>query len=226
MNQVNQTTKRCTYCSVEIPSDAVECKYCGERFVKPPGFKVGTRSVDHIGNTGLYLTFLFGGFILCVFGGIASVTNGKAAPVLIGLGFMALLVALILFFVLFYQVWRFVINESLRNNLVPSIETPAKAVGFCFIPFFNFYWYFQAFGKFTKDFNALVKAKGYNRTITERLGIAIPILIVISIVPFIGYVITGINFLILYPIFINQAVRLCKEIGGNDKPQKEFVFSN
>jgi hypothetical protein len=39
-------------------------------------------------------------------------------------------------------------------------ETPGRAVGFCFIPFFNFYWNFVAHVGLMKEFNRLAIARG------------------------------------------------------------------
>ena len=221
--------KNCSYCGKQLTfrdsfvwDKKPVCRACLDNLeqdqkVKPelvkqgPSTKVQITNSNHIGSTGIYLSFLFGGLLVCFLGGVISAENDETGGVIIGLGVIAVIIAMIYFFVLLYQVWRFVINESQSNNLVPSIETPGKAVGYCFIPFYNFYWVFQVFGKFPKDFNVLSAKKGSNKVMSEGLGSAIPILVIISIIPFIGYVTAFINFLILYPIFISQAVRLCKE---------------
>ncbi|GBL27139.1 hypothetical protein EMGBS8_10870 [Verrucomicrobiota bacterium] len=39
-------------------------------------------------------------------------------------------------------------------------ETPGKAVGFCFIPFFNLYWNFVAHVGLMKEFNRLADSRG------------------------------------------------------------------
>lgn len=168
-------------------------------------------SANYIGKPEIYLSFLFGGFLVSFIGGMVSAENDETGGLIISLGVIAVIIAMIYYFVLFYQVWRFVIEESQRNNLIPSIETPGKAIGYCFIPFYNLYWVFQAFGKFPKDLNALAAKKGSSK-MSESLGSTIPILVIIGIIPYIGYITALINILILYPIFIYQAVRQCHDI--------------
>ena len=125
-------------------------------------------------------------------------------------------IALIYFWVLMYQVWRFVINESKLLGLTPSIQTPGKAVGYSFIPFYNLYWLFIVFGTFAKDLNTLSKTKGSNKMMPEWIGMAIPVLIIITLIPFLGLIFGIVNLFILYPIFIYKAVHLCKNINKID----------
>lgn len=213
MNEENQAaTRQCPFCAEQILVDAVKCKHCGEWL---DGHAMGVQSMqgsDHIGNARPYLIVLFLGIGLLFLGVVVAAVNEDAGVALISFGAMSLFAAIVLFFVLFYQVWRFVINESGRNGLVASIETPGKAIGYCFIPFYNLYWVFQAFGKFPKDFNALARARGANSMMSEGLGTAIPVLVLVSIIPFIGYLTAFVNFFILYPLFITRAVRQCKEL--------------
>jgi len=66
-----------------------------------------------------------------------------AAPVTCGLGFLA---SFVLFCILLYKFWE----------LVPASQaetTPGKAVGFCFIPFFVFYWIYIAYYKLAKHYD-------------------------------------------------------------------------
>jgi hypothetical protein len=174
--------------------------------------KIPITNPSHIGNVVLYLSLLFGGLLICFIGGLVLAEDEESGAVILSLGLLIVLAAQINFFVLFYQVWRFVINESSRHNLGPSIESPGKAVGYCFIPFYSLYWVFQAFGKFPKDFNAIARKRGSDKMMSEGLGSAIPILVVSSIIPYIGYVTSLIGLCVLYPIFIVQARRLCKEL--------------
>lgn len=182
----------------------------------------------HIGQTGAFLGFWFGGFGLIVVGAVAAAENEDFGLGLIVLGIIALLVGIICFTVLLYQVWRFVINESRRNNLVPSIGTPGKAVGYCFIPFFNLYWFFRAYGRFPKDLNALACAKVSSQRMPEELGTAIAAMGLVSFIPVIGFF-AAIVSIILHPIFITRAVHLCKELGAIREAQSRslrIVFHN
>ena len=49
-------------------------------------------------------------------------------------------------FVLHYRYWHVIQDGKVRT-------TPGKGVGFCFIPFFNFYLFFKSFYGLAKDMN-------------------------------------------------------------------------
>lgn len=214
----------CRKCGKQISDASSFCEHCGATVTTMPQQPMGeyARSVmvqpagsDHIGSMGPYLIILYSSLVALIIGIIiiASSRHGRAAGgFFIGIGAIAYIAACILFCVLLYQIWRFVINESIRQRLTPSIETPGKAVGFMFIPFYNFYWIFQAFGKLPKDLNALARAKGSTTMMSEGLGMAIPILLLLCFIPFIGYIAAVTVAFILYPIFFSQATRLCREI--------------
>jgi hypothetical protein len=56
----------------------------------------------------------------------------------------------ILQFVLLYRLWKAIQNENSRT-------TPGKAVGYLFIPIFNFYWRFRAYWGFSKQANEYIE---------------------------------------------------------------------
>jgi len=60
-----------------------------------------------------------------------------------------LLAGAVLQYVLVYKLWQIVQDGFART-------TPGKAVGFLFIPFFNFYWWFVAFFGLSKDQNVYI----------------------------------------------------------------------
>ncbi len=68
--------------------------------------------------------------------------------------------AVVVLYMLIYRMWKYI-----PQNLAEGV-TPAKAVGFLFIPFFNFYWFFVVLVGY---------AKRYNRII-EQNNLSIPIL--------------------------------------------------
>jgi hypothetical protein len=180
----------------------------------------------YISKERTYLFLLYSGFIIAAIGGliVAMGLNDGTMPVfgiiLLVLGGIGLCASSIYFMVLFYQAWRFVIYELRRDNLSPpSIETPGKAIGYCFIPFYNFYWAFKAYGKLPVDINVLARGRGIPGTAPEGIGVAIPILSIIGVIPYIGYVTSAVEVLILIPIFICKSVSLCREI--SEKPQAQ-----
>lgn len=169
---------------------------------------------DHISSMRFYLGMLFGGLGAILLWALA-VTEGEdpgSIIIFVLVGVIALIVAAIYSCVLLYQIWRFVINESRRNGLLPSIKTPGQATGYCFIPLYNLYWNFLAFGKFPKDFNALARSKNSSNMMSEGLGTAIAVLSLPIIIPFIGLIPAAFVVFILHPIFFSQATRLCKEM--------------
>jgi hypothetical protein len=79
--------------------------------------------------------------------------------------------------------------------------TPGKAVGFLFIPFFNFYWFFQAYWGWTQDYNKMVRDRQINAPIVpEGLGLIIAIFMILGGIPYLG-IIFGLANLILVTIF-------------------------
>jgi hypothetical protein len=96
-------------------------------------------------------------------------------------------VAIVLSCIVHYKCWKAVPKEIART-------TPGKAVGFLFIPFFNFYWAFVSYMGLAEDLNSAKGGENY-----RNLGIAIAILMIL------GWTITWIplvSTLIEIPSFI------------------------
>jgi hypothetical protein len=65
--------------------------------------------------------------------------------------------------------------------------TPAKAIGFLLIPFFNIYWVFQAWGGFPKDYNSFVDRHRLDAPqLAGGVYAAYPILTLLTLIPFAG----------------------------------------
>lgn len=124
---------------------------------------------------------LFMWFWICLIGMI--VTAGASA-----------IASFVLFFIILYRSWNLIQDGYART-------TPGKAVGFCFIPFFNFYWFFEAFGGLAKDMNSFI----YRRQLpiapnNEGVATAFSVLMLLNYVPYVDFV-TGIGWFILWIIF-------------------------
>jgi hypothetical protein len=123
--------------------------------------------------------------------------------------------AFVVFVVLIYKMWRIVPLEFART-------TPGKAVGFMFIPFFNFYWFFPAIWGWTKDFNSFLHQRQIDSKLApEVLGLAVVIFWVVGAfisfisgfagVPLIGLVI-GLPNAVLVPLFIYQVCTVLNDL--------------
>ena len=82
----------------------------------------------------------------------ANVSGGEtpAGIVLLLIGLLLSIYGGIVAMILWYKAWETIQDGNART-------TPGKAIGFLFIPIFNFYWIFQAFLGFSKDYNSYVK---------------------------------------------------------------------
>jgi hypothetical protein len=108
---------------------------------------------------------------------------------------LSAIASMVLFYIILYKCWKLIQDGYART-------TPGKAVGFNFIPFFNFYWIFEAFPGLIKDTNAYIQRHNLPVTIKDAgLATAFCILTLLSIIPYVGYV-TGI------PVFIIEIILL------------------
>lgn len=121
---------------------------------------------------------------------------------LIFAGVLGLIYAFIVSMVFVYKMWEAIQDGHART-------TPGKAVGFLFIPFYNFYWFFQAFYGFAQDFNKHIKLRNLDiKPLSESLFLAYPILLLVSIIPFIGLLAS----LAAIVVFIYMVAEACKGV--------------
>jgi hypothetical protein len=224
MDTPSSDQKHCPFCGETIMAVAVKCRHCGSWLQgSTPGSAIpgrpvlsqGSGAVYNFGKIGLCVGLLVGGFIALMLG-VVFIAAGEReqsmmapAVMFMVIGISALIAGGIYMFVLFYQIWKYVIFESRQAGLPTSIATPGQAIGYCFIPFYNFYWIFIAYGKLPKDLNALARVRGLTETMSNDLGMAIPILDLCGFIPFAGYL-TGFVSFILSIIFFSQGLRMCK----------------
>lgn len=123
------------------------------------------------------------------------VTNPHSASMPLNIAQIIMGYAGIVLLIFYYKMWK---------ALPPSFArtTPGRAVGFLFIPIFNFYWIFQVYWGWTKDFNNFIRERNLNiQRAPERLALAICIFYAASIV----FVLTvGVELLVLKIIKFNS----------------------
>ena len=122
--------------------------------------RVGTGPSTPI-SKGAFITMIFGSSIvswIMLIPAYAIIIAKNEDLIFVSLGFsctayMLGLLATITGCVLLYKLWATIQDE-------PVSTTPGKAVGFLFIPLFNFYWLFRAVYGWAKDVNRYTSERG------------------------------------------------------------------
>lgn len=81
--------------------------------------------------------------------------------------------------ILLYHFWVAVQPYGART-------TPGKAIGFCFIPFFNLYWIFVCYCSLAQDMNRFLAEGGEETRASEGLALVYCIILVIPFLPLIA----------------------------------------
>ncbi|MFO8055683.1 MAG: DUF4328 domain-containing protein [bacterium] len=160
---------------------------------------------------GSYLGGIIGGFILMFIAGAIIAASGQqpsdgaamGAGLFYVLGLAVMLYAAIVTLVFVYKMWKAIQPANPRT-------TPGKAVGFLFIPIFNFYWIFVAFHGYTKDFNNYVGRPA----LPENLALAYCILVLVSIIPLINFI-TSIAVIIIFALLISKICDAVNQLGAS-----------
>ena len=115
------------------------------------------------------------------------------------LGFIPAVISVVMWCILTHKLWAVIQGPSSRT-------TPGQAVGLMFVPFFNFYWCFQAIWGWSVDYNKHIKDnKVVVPPVSEGVGLAWCIVSCVGIIPFVGYL-TLIPQLILMIIWHSQSI--------------------
>jgi hypothetical protein len=92
------------------------------------------------------------------------------------IGIPAVLAGVVIYYILLYRFWLVIQDGKARTS-------PGKAVGFCFIPFFNFYWMYVAIVGLAEDMNLYCRERNIECAMpSEKLALAAYIIGVISCV--------------------------------------------
>ena len=137
-----------------------------------------------------------------------AILNGVGAVTSVFLiGIPVLIAAIVLNAVFIYKAWNQIQDGYQRTSA-------GQAAGFCFIPIFNFYWIFVAYWGLTQDMNAYMRRHGLNaRPVNEGLMLALCILIVCSIIPYLG-ILTAIGALVVSFIAFYQVREAAMQIAA------------
>lgn len=137
------------------------------------------------------------GSILCALGVIQI--EEDLGPLVFSLGLLLIVYAGIVWLILLHKLWTTIEGEQART-------TAGKAVGFLFIPFYNYYWIFQAILGWAQDFNRFTtKNKLSTPRVSEPVALTICILSLVSFIPFVCFL-TIVPNIVLIIIFMVQAI--------------------
>jgi hypothetical protein len=121
------------------------------------------------------------------------------------IGVFTAIAAGVIGYILLYRYWQVIQDGNVRT-------TPGKAVGYSFIPFFNFYWIFTSFHGLAQDMNRYCRERNIQApVVNEQLALWYCILVLCSIIPYLNFV-TGIAVLVIYIILLNSFTKTSEAI--------------
>ena len=171
----------------------------------PKGFYFGSIVGGEVGGIALLVVGISLFFVAGMFPGYCPNPNNANIGVmaigvlLIFLGCAAILFATSIWTLLLYRAW-----EAIQDGSAST--TPEKAIGFLFIPFFNFYWLFRAWYGLAQDYNRYFERHGVSaRKLEESLFLAFCILSICSMVPLINYL-AALPLLVIFIITANNTI--------------------
>ena len=167
----------------------------------------------HFGNLKTFYVLLYSSAaIFCIALALILTDSPEVGLLILAIASIVMIICFVLFYIILYRLWKFIIAKAYELGITPSIPTAGQAVGYLFIPFFNFYWLFKGIGKLPLEINAIANRYDVQKLVPDNLGYIIASLSIVGLIPFIGYVTSAINFLILLPLFLKNCVEVCELI--------------
>jgi|TARA_B100000315_G_scaffold254050_1_gene294236 hypothetical protein len=197
---------KCVKCNREYPSDTKFCPEDGGAII-PEAFRSSTDVVKKYSRNNLQKKGYSAKEINDQFTLYTWLYWGGLAGSIILIGIPVFIAAFVIGFIIQYKAWT-IIQEKART-------TPGKAIGFQFIPFFNFYWIFVAYKGLAEDINKYNLENNVNSPpVSEDKGLWIGILYICSIIPFVNIVI-GIAQIIVMFLFMQDVKNAIKQTVSN-----------
>lgn len=131
-------------------------------------------------------------------------------------------VTIVFLMFLFHRLWHTIQMHSIQfpqgtSDIPVARTTPARAIGYLFIPLFNFYWVFVAWFGLARDTNALLDRRSITSArAAEGLAIAMCVLMLLSIIPFVGMVfgLAGGVCMLVYLVKAIDAANALRAVGA------------
>lgn len=167
--------------------------YPGSRDDAGPVTPMGTPRTCSKGTyLGVYLTASIVGFVLSGISIFYLFEDEPGTAAAIGaLAFLPLVGASAAVMHLVHRMWTAIQGGRART-------TPGKAVGYLFVPFYNFYWVFQAFPGWAQDYNLTVREHGLAvPRMPEGLATTYCVLLIIGAIPYVGWALIPVDLAIM-----------------------------
>lgn len=106
----------------------------------------------------------------------------EVGGIILFVSLIPLIISVVLSCICVYRAWLLLQPHT-------SFSTPGKAVGFMFIPFFNLYWYFVAYWRWSQEWNRIVASRPDHPQAprqNESMFLTYAILNASSIIPLLG----------------------------------------
>ncbi|MCB9558652.1 MAG: zinc ribbon domain-containing protein [Deltaproteobacteria bacterium] len=198
----------CPSCHQPLSSLGRFCPHCGCSREQPSSAApIAIRQVSTAGvSSALYLAMIVGGVSLAATLTLLGSTSRHIDELLL-FSWMPLVPATIFFCVLLHRAW------SAVSSSAPI--TAGQAVGFLFVPLFNFYWVFVGIGSWPAIYNAHLERNGIQgRRATPGLFIAYAILALIPLANLVAV-------LVLLPIMLVQICRGINHLAAGEPAEAE-----
>jgi hypothetical protein len=110
-------------------------------------------------------------------------------------------------------------KHSFLPRIKPDDFSTARGIGFLFIPFYNFYWCFVLAHRTVDRLALQTKLWGTGGPPSRGLGTALAILSVLTAIPYIGILILGLPYFIVWGFFLAQVQKACNALALAAAPE-------
>ncbi len=114
-----------------------------------------------------------------------------------------------------------IIYFGFKHSQLPKVKQndfgAGKAIGFSFIPFFNLYWMFRFWLRLVDAVNFQYKLRGKEAPVSRGTAMAAIILLVLSVIPYLGFFPWFVGFAILLPIVLAQIQIASNKLANESK---------
>ena len=163
------------------------------------------------GNLSWYLGILYTSGSLFIFG-LAGCREGGLFLFLLFLGSLGFCVTAVYWAMILYRLWKFVIRESSKSGLKPSVGSPKTAVGRLFIPGYNFYWIFICFRGLSRGLTALASQRRISARLSTGFATTICVFCLLGCIPFVNFIAAPIATFILLPVYVFKIATFARNI--------------